>query len=167
MHTITGTRAACLADAQRAQRLRPMSCDTFRAWRDNGTALDVAAATTLAEAVELAKPDCSHKTHFVIEQTTANARRFLHHYAVTKSTTKGFYRESYDGGPRVFVGFCEAKFLFSMQVYSPLEPVAPWQWSDADRTGEKHGLCPDLVTSGAQVTVPGSDAARKWAGGYR
>lgn len=147
MASAARTAAACAADAIRAQRLRPMSAETFRAWRDNGTALDVAAATTLAEAIDLAKPNCQHKTHFVIEQTKG-ARRFLHHYAVTKSTTKGFYRDSYDGGPRVFVGFCEAKFLFTMQVYAPLEPVAPWQWSDADRTGEKHGLCPDLLAAG-------------------
>ena len=127
---------ARILDASAAdQRARPMNAETFRAWRDNGTELDVADAADLAEAVELAKPQTAHKTHFVIEQTKG-ARRYWHHYAVTKSSTKGFYRDSYDGGPRVFVGFCEAKFLYSMQVYAPLEPVAPWQWSDADRTGE-------------------------------
>jgi len=131
----------------RPVRIRPsiIAADTFKAWRANGTPLDVSAATTLDEARDLAAPQTEHKACFVIEETTARARRFLHTYSVTKSTKRGYYRESYDGGPKVFQGFCEPKHVMTAQIYTPYEPVAPWQWSDHDRTGEKHGICLDLI----------------------
>jgi hypothetical protein len=129
----------------RPARATAINGDTFRAWLGNGTAIDASAATTLDEARDLAAPECQHKGTFWIEQTRADGRRFIHTYGVTKSTKKGYFRDSYDGGPRVFVGFCEAKLLASLQVYTPLEPVAPWQWSSQDQTGARHGLCPDLV----------------------
>lgn len=127
--------------------IRPaaLPADTFRAWLGNGTEIDVSAATSLDEARDLAAPHSAHKATFWIEQTRTDARRFIHAYGVTKSTKRGYYRDSYDGGPRVFVGFCEAKHIASLQIYMPLEPVAPWQWSEYDRTGERHGLCPDLI----------------------
>lgn len=133
------------------QRATALPADTFRAWLGNGTAIDVSVATTLDEACNLAKPHSAHKGTFWIEHTRADARRFIHTYGVTKSTKRGYWRDSYDGGPRVFEGLCEAKLLASLQVYMPLEPVAPWQWSEHDRTGDRHGLCLDLMP--AQRTV--------------
>lgn len=121
------------------------TADRFYAWRDDGTPIDVSGAATQTEAVNIAAPFCKHKAHFVIQQDCTDARRFLHHYYVSKSTKYGTHRASLDGGPKVFEGNHEAKLVLTMQVLSSFEPVAPWRWSPEDPTGARHGRCPDLL----------------------
>ncbi len=131
-------------------RAQPLRGDSFEAWHQTGTAIDVSAATTLEEAKIIAARESGHKCRFVIQHNRADARRFWYIFYVSKSTVRGTYRRSRDTGfggfgPSVFEGNLEIKAEFSMQVLSPLVPVAPWQWSAEDYMGEKHGICPDLV----------------------
>jgi hypothetical protein len=137
------------AAATASVRPQRLPRDRFEAWHDNGVAIDVSAAETLDEALSLAAPQSGHKRNFVIQHTRADLRRFLHFYGVTKSTKNGRHRPSRDsfGALQVFEGNLEPKLLMSMQVYSPLQPVAPWQWSAEDYSGERHGICPDLVAN--------------------
>lgn len=128
-----------------AARAQELPRDTFEAWRQNGEPLETSGANTLEEAINLAAPFVKHKDHFFIQHNRADARRFLHVYYVPKSTKKGVWRESYDGGPKVFEGFCEVKELFATQIDAPFSPVAPYQWSQDDPTGAKHGICADLA----------------------
>lgn len=126
-------------------RLEAMPTDRFFAWLDDGREVDVSAARTLCEAIDLAKVRCAHKRYFVIQQDRADARRFLHSFYISKSSRTGTWRKALDGGPKVFEGDHEAQEQWTMQVYAPLAPVPPWQWSESDRTGARYGICPDLA----------------------
>lgn len=126
-------------------RPQPIGGDTFEAWHASGIPIDVSAATTIEEAVNIAAPQSSHKCNFVIQHNRQDARRFLHFYGVTKSTKRFTTRPALDGAYPVREGILEPKLLLSMQVLAPLQPVAPWQWSADDYMGEKHGRCADLL----------------------
>lgn len=126
-------------------RPQPLDGDRFYAWHGSGVPIDVSAAETLEEAVSIAAPQSSHKCHFVIQHDRKDARRFLHFYGVTKSTKHFTTRPALDGGYPVREGRLEPKHLMGLQVYTPLQPVAPWRWSAEDYMGEKHGICPDLA----------------------
>jgi len=139
------------ADATASVRPQRLARDSFEAWHGSGIAIDVSAAETLDEAVNIAAPASGHKCNFVIQHTRADLRRFLHFYGVTKSTKRFTSRPALDGGYAVREGILEPKLLMSMQVYAPLQPVAPWQWSAEDYMGEKHGICPDLIAPLVEV----------------
>jgi hypothetical protein len=133
--------------AVRSERPTRLSGDAFEAWHGNGVPIDVSAAETMDEAVNIAAPQSGHKLNFVIQQTRRDARRFLHFFGVTKSTKRFTRRPALDGAYDVREGVLEPKHLLTMQVYAPLQPVAPWKWSAEDYSGEKHGICPDLIAA--------------------
>lgn len=109
--------------------------DTFEAWRISPDsprgevcALDVSAATSLADAVDIAAPLCFHKDSFVVQVIDGvTGKRMLHFYAVKRRSNpiRQWNKERLcheNMHPHYAVA------MFSMAV-SAFEPVEPWRWS--------------------------------------
>lgn len=135
-----GAPAFAAEIARSYNRPEPLRRMAYRAWHQSGREMDTSPAAALSEAIEIAKVGCRHKDCFaVLEVDTFDRRATVHHFRVKKSTKHGSYRRALDNPMHdVFEGNLEAEPLYSQPV-TAFAPVAPWQWSQDDPSGFKHG----------------------------
>lgn len=120
-------------------RAEPMQRYAYRAWLGSGCEVDVSGAASLADAEQIVAPKSAHKCFFsILEVDTFERQAKLTHYQVKRSSKRFVTRPALDGGYPVKEGQLYAERLFSQRV-TAFEPVAPWQWSQDDPTGFKHG----------------------------
>lgn len=109
--------------------------DTFKAWRTgaHSTAaepIDIVGAENLLAALNYAKMgSLKHKdTLAILHCSTRLGKQVLHLYAVKTSTKVGFYRDAYDGGPKVWQRGLDCAPISSFEVLA-FCPVEPFRWS--------------------------------------
>lgn len=109
-------------------KLRPMVAEraiAFSAWRGNRPAEGLELCLSFEEAIAAVSPGTPHKAFVSIMRHDAiQDRREVRFYAAKKSTKKGIWRPSYDGGPKVFEGLIELHQVgaFEVDAFAPTPP---------------------------------------------
>lgn len=126
-----------------AEKLAPLNAETFAAWKfstsnDDGRPkvadpVDVLAATTLQEALDLAAPTCWHKDTLAILHThEGRNRKVLHLYAIKQESKPVYLRNPVNGLPEA-IRRRYPVLVVSMEV-AAFEPVLRWTY-DGDAVG--------------------------------
>jgi hypothetical protein len=123
---------AATASLQRAE--------TWAAWRlgeRESLPIDLGAAETLDDALLAAMGRVTDSGQIVAIQRSHAGRRqhTLWQFRVTRSTKRGVWRESTNGGRPVFVGKLEPKLLCEVALAAPFAPVEPFDAFRDDPVG--------------------------------
>lgn len=107
--------------------------ETFTAWLVPTTAarvsqpLNVAQASTIEEAAQLAAVQCVHKDHFSVLQHDHVSGKKIEHVFYVKQKTARWISDPETGAPKQ-VRPLEAELRFSREV-TAFQLVEPWQWT--------------------------------------
>lgn len=128
-----------------AQRAVAVPAEQWTAWRlgeRESIPLDVGHPETLDDALAAAMGRVTQAGEIVAVQHshTGLRKHTLWQFAVKRSTKKGFWRDSTNGGRRVFVGKLEPKLLSEVALAAPFQPVEPFDAFRDDPVGVDRAL---------------------------
>lgn len=116
----------------------------FKAWRVGQGGNGIAIPADLPDGIETAEQAAAHAganhKDSVIVLASDDARRpeqrhIVHVYLIKKSSTKGFWRDAYDGGRKLFEGKLEPTLISRFAVNPGFDPVRPFDAFHDDPVG--------------------------------
>jgi hypothetical protein len=123
-----------------AAAVTTLRAETWTAWRlgeRESLPIDLGQPETLDDALLAAMGRVTDSGQIVAIQHSHAGRRqhTLWQFRVTRSTKRGVWRDSTDGGRKVFVGKLEAKLLCCVALAAPFAPVLPFDAFRDDPVG--------------------------------
>ena len=128
-----------------AQRAVALPAEQWSAWRlgeRESIPLDIGQPETLAGALMAAMGGVRHAGEIVAIQHshTGLRKHTLWQFKVSRSTKVGTWRDSTNGGRRVFVGRLEPKLISQVAMAAAFQPIEPFDAFRDDAVGVDRGL---------------------------
>ena len=135
-----------VSDFAAAQRAVAVPAEQWTAWRlgeRESYPIDLGQPETLDDALMAAMGRVTDSGQIVAIQHshTGRGKHTLWQFKVSRSTKRGTWRDSTNGGRRVFVGRLEPKLLFGpVAMAAPFAPVEPFDAFKDDPVGVDRSL---------------------------
>jgi hypothetical protein len=127
-----------------------MRAETWSAWllgKQSSYPIDLPRVETLDEALSVAVRNTGDTGDMVAIQRShaGRGKHTLWLFTVKRSTKHGTWRESYNGGRKVFVGNLEAKQAAQIELAAPFSPALAFDAFRDDPVGRDAGVIEGVV----------------------